>query len=134
MAAQLTTSAAPKAKKARTPKRQLQLFVVTIPWNPDSSLDGDYQTKTWAVDDAAAISNVAQEMSEQRDSGCHSAEDKKVFVRRLVDHGGDVYAVADRMLNSIAELLMGPTRTLSKKAKTNYDAIERILVPFQTPR
>jgi hypothetical protein len=113
-------------------KQPLRLFVVTLPWNPSDEEEGDYSNKTWAVDDDAAIRNIAEEMADSGEKHHDSDEERDQFVKTLVEAAGPYAAecVGDRLLTDVHDLLTGTDDTISHAAKADFDTIAAVLVNY----
>lgn len=113
-------------------QQPLRLFSVTLPWNPSDEEEGDYANKTWAVDEGAAVRNIAVEMSEHSQSGCETQEERDRFVASLIEAAGPYAAdsFGDRILNDVYELLKGTDDAISQAAKADYDAVAAIMVKY----
>ncbi len=113
---------------------RLQLFEVTLPWNPDDPDEGDYQTSVWARDADHAIRLAAEEMSQENEANIpeDDAEAQQEFVDNLVEQAGDYAAVsiADKMSGTLRDLMAGPTGELSPQAAADLDTVLGVLAKY----
>lgn len=113
---------------------ELKLFMVTLDWNPRNSEEGDYQVKTWATDEDAAIRNVAEEMAEHPDSGLadDDEEGRAKFIDTIIAYANSYAAVAvgDSILADIQGLLAGPTEEMTEEAMKDWALIRSILQKY----
>ena len=72
------------AEAATIPEPQY-LFVVTLPWNPSNDDEGDYCDSRWAANEEAAVRDLAVEMSEHRDSGATTDQEREEYVAMLME-------------------------------------------------
>lgn len=108
----------------------LQLFKVTLNWNPDDSSEGDYCNWTWARDHDHAIRQIAEEMADHEDSGIQDDETRSDFIENLIDDAKDradaVERVVDGLLSDLEQLLMGPAGQMTFEVSDRLKAIKQI--------
>lgn len=104
------------------------LFCVMIPWNPNNSEEGTYETNVWATNHDDAERQVAEEMADHSDSGCETDEERTNFAQNLIDSGLSVVTdVSEKVKKDVHELLAGPNGDLNGQAKEDYETIVALL-------
>lgn len=108
----------------------LQLFKVTLNWNPDDYSEGDYCNWVWATDSDHAIRLIAEEMADHEDSGIQDDETRGDFIESLINdaknRGGVVERVIDGLLSDLEQLLMGPAGEMTFEISRKLKAIKQI--------
>ncbi|WP_425952944.1 hypothetical protein [Ralstonia pseudosolanacearum] len=85
----------------------LQLFNVTLDWEPGDEEQGDYATSVWAVDSDDAIRRVAEEMANSGEVCFDSDELRSEYIERVVNGAGQFAAelVKDSLDYDLGNLL-----------------------------
>lgn len=108
------------------------LFCVMLPWNPNDSEEGTYETNVWAANADEAERLVAEEMADHSDSGCETDEERTKFAQNLIDSGLSVITeVTEKVKSDVRDLLAGPGGDLEGQAKEDYETIVALLATYQ---
>jgi hypothetical protein len=87
--------------------KPLNLFNVTLDWEPGDNEQGDYATSVWAVDHDDAIRRVAEEMADSGEVQHDSSTERAEYIERVIRGAGQYAAslVEDTLSNDLENLL-----------------------------
>lgn len=85
----------------------LQLFNVTLDWEPGDDEQGDYATSVWAVDEDDAIRRVAEEMADSGEVEHDTNEERAAYIERVIEGAGQYAAerVQDALIRDLGNFL-----------------------------
>jgi hypothetical protein len=123
------------AAKGALPK--LKLYLVTSPWHPRDREMGTYCDKVWARDSNDAARELALLMAQEEDSSCETDEEMAAWAKKHLEGCKDYMDIVDvsaTVVNDIRELLAGPEGELEPGAKSDFEAIKKLLAKYTKPR
>ena len=66
----------------------LELFCVTLDWQPGDDEQGDYSVSVWAVDEDDAIRQVAEEMADSGEKSFETEAERVAYIQCVIDGAG----------------------------------------------
>lgn len=122
-----------KSSNKAVPK--LNLYNVTLDWNPADAEEGDYCESVWAEDADKAIVLIAEEMAYSGEKEFDTDAERQAFIDEVVGGAGPQAAVlvARNLPREIERQLAGPECEMSPAAKKDYAKVMAILAKHGVP-
>lgn len=119
------------APPPKAPRKKLELFTVTIAWNPNDSSCGTFTESAWARDHDSAARKVASVAANHENAYFETEAGRKRFIQHAVsDSNTVVMAVAPTVAANVHALLSGPKGNMNKSAQADFDTIMALLAKY----
>ncbi|AZG12123.1 MULTISPECIES: hypothetical protein [Cupriavidus] len=104
----------------------LELFCVTLDWQPGDDEQGDYSVSVWAVDEDDAIRQVAEEMADSGEKSFETEAERVAYIQCVIDGAGQYAAehVKNRLLSDLDNLLRNDRPEALKAIKAILDGAD----------